>query len=357
MAAVERRELIELSERIFDLFKNRTDGANRDVDDIHWRNVHAFALQKKVAENEVVEAFRRLEKLDLIMPSPSQPDGYYRLTSSGQAKDVADLIAARLRDRYAEAEKRRKRQRFYGIAAAVAVVLWILFGVVAPALHLLQYQPYMIIPLALLAIFALIGAGMSSLRSNEERIFFRFFASYLSLKKGFFAEAEKLILRAADTLGYSREFRDSRWRIVSKDVRQTIGKLEYEIRRKMLPAVVRKDPRVVRKSIELADAFATPSLERLSTTVSSIVGDLPEDREHRPATRVERLKENMTVYRSMHIIIILGLAAVLDVAVFLVLSFAEGHTLSSYYPSMAAVYIPSILAVIGLRSQVTRKSA
>lgn len=121
------RELVKLSERIFDLFKNRTDGANRGIDDIHWRNIREFALQKKMAENEVVEAFRRLEKLDLIMPSPSQSAGYYRLTSKGQAEDVAHLTEIRLKDAYSRAARRENLKPVSGFSSLPSARCWCYF--------------------------------------------------------------------------------------------------------------------------------------------------------------------------------------------------------------------------------------
>lgn len=351
MAAVERRELVELSERIFDLFKNRTDGANRGVDDIHWRNVQAFALQKKVAEKEVVEAFRRLEKLDLIMPSPSQPDGYYGLTSKGQAEDVAHLIETRLQSLYSGAAKREKLKqvsRILFVASSALLGLLLSLSQVLNLLHL--HPPDFSTILGMVWMASLFGA-LAPLQSSEKRIFYKLYASYLSLKKGMFDEAEKYAWEGAEILRYSGEFPRSEWSIVSNDVRLLASDLGREIWKTILPAIHRKDPTVTRKIIKLADVFENPSLERLRADVKAAVEGL-EKEDYQPAGRIDRLRGNLVVYRSLHVLMVLGVAAVLDVVVFVVLSLAENKQLSAYYLFMATAYIPSILAAIGLRSLV-----
>lgn len=44
----------------------------------------------------------------------------------------------------------------------------------------------------------------------------------------------------------------------------------------MLPAIVGKDARVLRKSVELADCFAHPSLEQFATKAPAVLLDLHE---------------------------------------------------------------------------------
>ncbi len=344
------RELVKLSERIFDLFKNRTDGANRGVDDIHWRNVRDFALQKKITENEVVEAFRRLEKLDLIMPSPSQPAGYYRLTSKGQTEDAAHLIEVRLRTLYSGAATREKIRRTLQILFVASSILG---GILILSSQLLKL---IVVPTSLWSVVgsiwvaSMIGAG-APLQSQEREIFYKLYKSYLSLKNGAFDEGETLALEAAKNLQYSGEFPRSEWVVVSRDVHSLTGDLGREIWKKVLPAIHKKDPAVTRKTIELADVFANPSLERLRPDVAAVVDGLKEE-EYRPVARIDRLTGNLTIYRGFHVLMMLVIAVVIDVAVFAVLSLAENKQLSAYYLYMAVGYIPAIPAAIGLRSLV-----
>ena len=342
------RELVKLSERIFDLFKNRTDGANRGVDDIHWRNVREFTLQKKIAENEVVEAFRRLEKLDLIMPSPSQPDGYYRLTSKGQMEDVAHLIETRLQTLYSGATT---RERITQASRTLFFACSVLGGLL---LLLNQVLRLIVVPTALGSVVgivwmvSMIGAG-APLQSQERAIFCKLYRSYISLKKGAFDEAERPALEAAENLRYSGEFPRSEWTIISRDVHLLTSDLGQEVLKRVLPAIHRKDSAVTRKIIELADIFANPSLERLRVDVATAIEGLKED-SYRPIGRIDRLRGNPVVYSSIYALMLLGVAIVLDVAVFAVLSLLENKLLSAYYLYIAVAYIPSIPAVIGLRS-------
>jgi len=277
MSVNEDSEIIYLSERIFDLFKNRTDGANTNVDDIHWKAVSQWALASKVSEVRVFEAFRRLEKLGLIMPSPGQPDGYYRLTSSGQTKHTEDLIGDRLRTKYLKAASKQKWKVRFTRLFLTCVVLWTVGWILASQLSLIAlFQPYISGTIGAVALLAFIAAAASSLGSREEGIFLRFFESYLSIKAGMFARAEKLVKEAADTLQYPREFSRSDWKVISKDVRLLVDRLGQQVRKRMLPAIVGKDARVLRKSVELADCFAHPSLEQFATKAPAVLLDLHE---------------------------------------------------------------------------------
>jgi hypothetical protein len=341
------RELVKLSERIFDLFKNHTDGRNRGLEDISWRNVWDFALQRKMTESEVVETFRHLEKLDLIMPSPNQPTGYYRLTSNGQTEDVAHLIETRLRTLYSGATTRNMIKQGSRIIFLTCSVLGGFLVLLNQAFKLIVLPTDVGMVLGMLWIVTMIGAG-APLQSQETTIFFKLYKSYLSLKKGAFEEAEKTALEAAEDLQYSGEFPRSEWNIISKDVHSLTNDLGQEIRKRVLPAIHRNDPAVIRKLIELADVFANPSLERLRPEVEATVEGLKED-EYRPPGRIDRLAGNLAVHRGVHVLMILVIAAVLDLAVIGLLSLAENRQLSAYYLYIAVGYIPAIPAVIGLR--------
>ena len=77
---------------IFTMFKNRTDGANRDIDHIYPLNIHDFYFKEKGISLEcVAEAFEYLRLRNLIMPSIGQPYGYHMLTSVGRSTNPEDI--------------------------------------------------------------------------------------------------------------------------------------------------------------------------------------------------------------------------------------------------------------------------
>lgn len=194
------------------------------------------------------------------------------------------------------------------------------------------------------------GGALTPLQPHERTIFCKLYASYLLLKKGIFEGAEKDAREAVESLRYS-DFSRSEWVIVSSDVRLLTRDLGRRMWRTILPAIRRKDPKVTQKLISLADVFANPSLELLRSEVTETVADLKEE-DYEPAGRIDGLAASLGVYRAAHVLLVLGVAVVMDVIVFAVLSLAENKPLSAYYLYMAAGYIPGILAAIGLRSMV-----
>ena len=85
-------EIRKIAHEIFVMFRNRTDGANQNIDDIHIRSVHAFLFKDKgIPLEKVGEAFEYLRLRNLIMPSVDQDYGFYRLTSVGNRTDPEDI--------------------------------------------------------------------------------------------------------------------------------------------------------------------------------------------------------------------------------------------------------------------------
>lgn len=85
-------EIRRIAIDVFTMFKNRTDGANREIDDIHPRNVHHFYFKERgISLEKVAEAFEYLRLRNLIMPSIDQSYGFYTLTSVGSRTNPEDV--------------------------------------------------------------------------------------------------------------------------------------------------------------------------------------------------------------------------------------------------------------------------
>lgn len=85
-------EIRRIAIEIFTMFKNRTDGANRDTDVIHPRSIHQFYFKEKgISLDKIAEAFQYLHLRNLIMQDPDQSDGYYMLTSVGKGINPDDI--------------------------------------------------------------------------------------------------------------------------------------------------------------------------------------------------------------------------------------------------------------------------
>jgi uncharacterized protein (TIGR02391 family) len=85
-------EIRKIAIGVFTMFKNRTDGTNRDIDDIHPKNIHHFYFEERgISFENVVEAFEYLRLRNLIMPSIEQPYGFYMLTSVGRRTNPEDI--------------------------------------------------------------------------------------------------------------------------------------------------------------------------------------------------------------------------------------------------------------------------
>ena len=350
------RERSELSERIFDLFKKRTDGRNTSVDIIHWNSVYQWALKTKVPQKQVFEAFRDLEKKDLIMQAPGQPQGYFTLTSKGQSRDAMDLISQRLHVKY----DRLKIWAALGYAVWVALVGFVLafislgflsFGASNPALvgsfsvEILQTIAAASSGMSVLGMLAL---AISYTRLNEDYLFVMFFRAYLALRTGNFPSAERSVRKAARLLQSPKGLKDTRWKLVSKDFVSILNKLGNQVFRAILGKIVSKDASVAHEIISLADTFAEPSLDRLDSVISVIMG-LP-DSEYKQRTQFKRLTTNIWIYRTIVTSTVLIIALIADVLVWTMASYFSAVPLTDFYTSIAASYIPSILAILGLRS-------
>src|SRR3972149_9078385 len=85
-------ELRRLAKEIFIMFKNETDGANQNIQDIHKKQIYHFTFKDKgVSEESVGEAFQSLLLRNLIMPSVKQAEGFFQLTSIGKNTNPDDI--------------------------------------------------------------------------------------------------------------------------------------------------------------------------------------------------------------------------------------------------------------------------
>ena len=86
------QEIRRLAVEIFTMFKNRTDGANKDTDHIHPLSVYQFRFKETgFSKENIGEAFHYLRLRNLIMQSIEQPYGYHMLTAIGKRTNPEDI--------------------------------------------------------------------------------------------------------------------------------------------------------------------------------------------------------------------------------------------------------------------------
>ena len=359
-------ELFDISCEVFDLFKNRTDGENKDRDVIHPSDIeqHYYRRRDRPASMEkLLDAFRILEDERLIWRPPSAGGGNYALTSEGKKADLAGVIVNRLRDK----EKDVRLVRFE-IAEAIFVPL-VCIAALGMALFVPTFASMPTNIANLLQIGLLVAAGISFWWAiglierfpMEDRFLLRCIGSYEAIQEGNFGKAERLMRKVAQGLLNSKGDLTS-WRVTSEEVYQVLSNLGEEIHGRLLQAIRSKSESTLLASANLAKLFVYPSLERLRAA-ASILKDF-DKQEYKHPTHREKLLTYIKMRRPLYfvgvlLIVFLG-AALLYFAMHLLSSIVAGvpfnmaTCIQGMFPYNYPIFLAPTAAIAGLLIALSR---
>jgi len=355
--------ILDIADEVFDLFKKRTDGANKDIEDIQVNAVHDFHYQKKIPKGELFEAFRLLEKEDLIHPSSGYPSGErYRLSLKGQKTDLAEAIADRLRDKRSKMGGARLLGRiaYYlfpsSLGVTAIVVFWLGPAGFIPATSLTAVILFSPIVLSLM----LLGFA-SRMLSMEDILFLRCFSSYEAIRKGDNDRAERVMNKVARALLNSKEgLAKTDWNVLEEEVYPVFSNLGKEIQGRLLQAIHSKKADTKLATVKLAKLFAYPSLGRFKGIISIL--DVFDKQEYKVPSRWEKLLTHLRVHTplrmSIQVAVVFALAASLYFAFHLFSSIFTGVPFNldvcirDMFPYNFAIFLAVSAAIVfGLRGR------